>query len=36
MTTTPGTTRQVSVSRVITALSATLEQHDSTGEAPGG
>ena len=36
MTTTPGTTRQVSVSRVITDLSAPLEQHVSPGEAPGG
>ena len=36
MTTTSGTTRQVSVSCVITALGALLEQHVSTGEAPGG
>ena len=36
MTTTPGTTRLVSVSRVITDLSAPLEQQVSPGEAPGG
>ena len=36
MTTTPGTTRQVSVSCVITDPASMLEQHGSPGEAPGG